>query len=191
MIKEKVIETAGKIWRYLGQNGQANVSQLAASLKEKDEVVLSANIHNYLKNAKKVKAALELDGGCVEVIGDAAQGIEIPAGEEKRVDWRVKVIQPGNAVVRMKAVCDSDSDAMQMEFPVFIHGMLKMESFSGVIRPGKDSATVAVKVPTERLPEQTRLEAERVWLNASTQARAKPEHRSGHFSIFFGEDTVD
>ena len=41
-MKEKVIEIAGKTWRYLGQNGQTNVSQLAKSLKEKDEVVFQA-----------------------------------------------------------------------------------------------------------------------------------------------------
>ena len=41
-MKEKVIETVGKVWRFLGQNGQTNVSQLAKSLKEKDELVLQA-----------------------------------------------------------------------------------------------------------------------------------------------------
>ena len=41
-MKEKVIEAAGKAWRFLGQNGQTNVVQLAKSLKEKDEVVLQA-----------------------------------------------------------------------------------------------------------------------------------------------------
>jgi len=41
-MKDKIIETAGKTWRFLGQNGQTNVSQLAKSLKEKNEVVLQA-----------------------------------------------------------------------------------------------------------------------------------------------------
>ena len=41
-MKEKVIEAAGKTWRFLGQNGQTSVSQLPKSLKEKDEVVLQA-----------------------------------------------------------------------------------------------------------------------------------------------------
>ena len=41
-MKEKLIETAGKAWRFLGQNGQTNISQLAKSLQEKDEVVLQA-----------------------------------------------------------------------------------------------------------------------------------------------------
>ena len=35
----------------------------------------------------------------------------------------------------MKALTDEESDAMEMRFPVYVHGMLKMESYSGVIRP--------------------------------------------------------
>src|ERR1700689_426989 len=41
-MKDKIIEAAGKAWRFLGQNGETNVSQLAKSLQEKDEVVLQA-----------------------------------------------------------------------------------------------------------------------------------------------------
>ena len=41
-MKDKIIEAAGKTWRFLGQNGQTCVSQLAKSLQEKDEVVLQA-----------------------------------------------------------------------------------------------------------------------------------------------------
>ena len=41
-MKEKVIATAGKTWRFLGQNGQINVRQLPKALQEKDEVVLQA-----------------------------------------------------------------------------------------------------------------------------------------------------
>ncbi len=32
---------------------------------ENDEIVLSANIHNYLKTKKKVKALIELSGPCL------------------------------------------------------------------------------------------------------------------------------
>ena len=41
-MKEKVIETVGKAWRFLGQNGQTSVGQLSKSMKEKDELVLQA-----------------------------------------------------------------------------------------------------------------------------------------------------
>ncbi len=41
-MKEKVIELAGKTWRFLGQNGEINVQQLPKIMKEKNEVVLQA-----------------------------------------------------------------------------------------------------------------------------------------------------
>ena len=41
-MKDKIIETAGKTWRFLGQNGQINVEQLPKALKEKDHVVLQS-----------------------------------------------------------------------------------------------------------------------------------------------------
>ena len=136
---------------------------------QKDEVVLSANVHNYLKSKKSVKVVLELDGPCLQPMDGApasaaatqasvTKTVEIDAGGEKRVDWRVKVLQPGQAVVRMKALSDEESDAMEMTFPVYVHGMLKMESFSGVIRPEKDSASITLNVPAERRPDESRLE---------------------------------
>lgn len=125
---------------------------------EKDEVVLSANIHNYLENAKSVRAVLELEGGCLEFLGEASQTIEIKANGEERVDWRVKVVREGEAVIRMKALTDEESDAMEMRFPVYVHGMLKTDSFSGVIRPEGDSASMTIDVPTERRIEQSVLE---------------------------------
>ena len=163
---------------------------------QKDEVVLSANVHNYLKNKKSVRVELELDepksdeaaGACVgwaesssptsgetggrdavrrwdsktrptlQVLGDSSRTIEIDAGGETRVDFRVRVLDEGEAVVRMKALSDEDSDAMEMRFPVYVHGMLKTESWAGAIRPQNDSGKVTVRVPAERRPEQSRLE---------------------------------
>ena len=125
---------------------------------QKDEVVLSANVHNYLKKDKDVAVTLEVEGGTLALTGDAQQKVKIPAGGEKRVDWTVKVKDEGQAIVRMKAVTDEESDAMQMSFPAQVHGMLKMDSFSGVVRPEKTSASIVMTVPQERRAEQTRLE---------------------------------
>lgn len=125
---------------------------------QKDEVVLSANVHNYLKKDKSVTVTLEVEGNTLAVQGSATQKVTIAAGGEKRVDWRVKVTSEGEAVVRMKAVTDEESDAMQMRFPAYVHGMLKTDSFSGVIRPDKSVAKLTMNVPKERRPEQTRME---------------------------------
>ena len=159
---------------------------------QKDEVVLSANVHNYLKNKKSVRVELELDGQVavarsfnpqpqaridadtglafgyglnkrsddlpLTILGDSSRTIEIDAGGEARVDFRVRVTDEGEAVVRMKALTDEDSDAMEMRFPVYVHGMLKTESWAGAIRPQQDGGRFTVRVPAERRPEQTRLE---------------------------------
>ena len=122
--------------------------------------MLSANVHNYLPTAKQVKVRLELDGNTLELPTAPENTIEIPAGGERRVDWRVKVVHEGEAVVRMKALTDEESDAMEMKFPVYVHGMLKTESFTGVIRPDDDDgqAFEFTTFPAERRAEQTRLE---------------------------------
>jgi uncharacterized protein YfaS (alpha-2-macroglobulin family) len=125
---------------------------------QKDEVVLSANVHNYLKSEKKVRVTLEFDGGTLSSIDPLVRDIKVASGGEHRVDWRVKVVSEGEAVVRMKAVSDEDSDAMEMRFPVFVHGMLKTESFTGVIQPDKDIAKVPFSVPAERRVNESVLE---------------------------------
>ena len=80
------------------------------------------------------------------------------AGSEHRVDWRVKVAHEGQAVIRMKALTDEESDAAQMSFPAYVHGMLKTEAFVGTIRPDQEEARVVIRVPSERKPDQSRLE---------------------------------
>ncbi|MBN1909630.1 MAG: alpha-2-macroglobulin, partial [Pirellulales bacterium] len=165
-----------------------------------DEVVLSANVHNYLKTQKKVEVKLELDGDCLQnmklasrlegradggqfetltwepsdqpearIAKTAPNGdirvewlkkavVEIAPNGEARIDWRVKVLKEGEAVIRMKALTDEESDAMEMRFPCYVHGMLKTESYSGTVRPGQKSDTITINVPKDRRPEESRLE---------------------------------
>ncbi|MEJ2220730.1 MAG: MG2 domain-containing protein [Desulfobacterales bacterium] len=127
---------------------------------ETDEVVLSANVHNYLKNRKSAKVLLELDGGCLGLIEGQkpTQMVWIGADGEKRVDWRVKVLKEGEAVVRMKALTDEESDAMQMRFPVYVHGMVKQVPKTGVIRADQTQARIKFSVPAARRVAQSRLE---------------------------------
>lgn len=134
---------------------------------ERDEVVLSAVVHNYLPTEKEVTVQLELDGDTLSLITDelAVTGVKelsvrvnVPAGGEHRVDWTVKAVQAGIATVTMKALTNEESDAMQMKFPVKVHGISKTESFAGVIRPDQNTGKVEFSVPSERIAEQTRLE---------------------------------
>ncbi len=125
---------------------------------EKDEVVLSANVHNYLKTAKRVKVVLEVND-CLKLMHDnATQVVEVPADGEKRVDWRVIVRKEGDAMVRMKALTDEESDGMEMSFPAKVHGAPKTESFSGHMRPDANTASITFSIPKERRVDESRLE---------------------------------
>ena len=125
---------------------------------ETDEVVLSANVHNYLKTAKQVKVALDLAGKQLVPLDETTRQVEVPAGGETRVDWRVRVAQEGQATIEMKALTDEESDAVKQSFPVYVHGMLKTDSFSGALRPQDASGRITLEVPAQRRPAQSLLE---------------------------------
>ncbi len=67
---------------------------------QKDEVVLSANVHSKLKTKKSVQVVLECEGSVLQLLDSPSQAVEIAAGGERRVDWRVKVAHEGQAVIR-------------------------------------------------------------------------------------------
>lgn len=125
---------------------------------ESDLITLSAVVHNYLDTAKTTTVMLETEGGQLQLLSDESQQVTIPAGGEVRVDWNVSVVASGDAKVRMKALTDEESDASELTVPCQVHGLLKTESFTGVIKPDQSSASIDVNVPAERIEEQSRLE---------------------------------
>ena len=125
---------------------------------EKDEVVLSANIHNYLENAKDVTVRLEMAGEQLVSLDPEEVQVEIGPDGEQRVDWRVKVEREGQAVIRMFALTDEESDAMEMTFPVYLHGAMRQESWAGTLRPDQNQKVVEFEIPNQRRISDSRLE---------------------------------
>ncbi len=131
---------------------------------ERDEVVLSANVHNYLSAAKNVGLVLEVPEEHLELLPDqtAETSIEVAAKGEVRADWRVRVLKEGTAQITVKALTDEESDAMRMSFPVLVHGMTKQDAYCGSVRPDEVDAVRSVEftIPQERRPELTVLEVQ-------------------------------
>ncbi len=129
---------------------------------EYDEVVLSANVHNYLDEAKQARVTLTVPDALLALMGDvpATVDVSVPAGGESRVDWRVKVLEEGQAAIRVEALTDEESDAMQVTFPVLVHGMSKQVATTGSIRPSDPDKSLRFEfeVPDKRRPELTVLE---------------------------------
>jgi len=124
---------------------------------ETDEVTLSAVVHNYHKEAKDVTVSLELDGKNLESSGDMERRAVIASKGETRIDWKVKAVSEGEVTIRMKAIAADDSDAMEMKFPVYVHGMLKTESYSRAIALEGNKAVIEFTLPEERRPSETKL----------------------------------
>jgi len=139
---------------------------------ERDEVVLSANVHNYLATEKDVTAELLIPGDLLEPLnGEDAPPpdqdgyvrltahAEVEADAEHRFDWPVRVRQAGLARITARALTDEESDAMQLAFPVLIHGVNKTVSASGAFRVADSGQReIELDLPEEIDPEQTRLE---------------------------------
>jgi len=125
-----------------------------------DEVVLSANVHNYLAADKQVTVSLEIPGDVLAAVDGVSltQIVKVAANGEQRVDWRCRVLNEGQATVRMKALTDEESDATELKLPSYIHGILKTESWAGTVRPDKQSSRLTFNVPAERRVNDSLLE---------------------------------
>ena len=129
---------------------------------QNDKVTLSAIIHNYHKSSKKAKAIIKLNSNCL-VITDKnkypeKQELEIGSGEEKRIDWNVCALSDGEAVITMETVTDNDSDAVETKIPVYVHGMLKTESFSSSLGNDDNYGVIEMQIPEDCREEESVLE---------------------------------
>jgi len=124
---------------------------------ETDEVVLSANVHNSSKDAKQSKSVSSKKATASTSHRHRANN-RSPAGGEHRVDWRVKATHEGEATIRMAAAHRHRVRRRRAKVPVYVHGMPKMDSFSGTLRPNEDHGSFEIVVPSERRAEETRLE---------------------------------
>ncbi|MEM9353891.1 MAG: MG2 domain-containing protein [Planctomycetota bacterium] len=127
-------------------------------LVEGDEAVLSANVHNYLPSDQRVVVRLTAPSDLLSHADDPERTVTIEAGGERRIDWRVSALAEGDLTVSVSAQGEDESDGMQVELPIHVRGVLQTESYTGVIRPGEDSAKFVVDVPEDRRPEETKLE---------------------------------
>jgi alpha-2-macroglobulin len=129
-------------------------------LVERDEVVISAIVHNDLPTDQQVAVRLEVDGQTqFELLSgtEAQQTVNIARGEQARVDWRCRALAEGTVTLRTIAIAGDASDAMQLELPIVVNGFLKTDSYAGTVRRGTDKSTVTVTIPAERRVEQSRL----------------------------------
>ena len=137
-------------------------------LTQTDTVLLSAVVHNYTAEEQKGEVALRFDAEAPPAIrfheGTAPiRQVAIPAGGQVRVDWQVDAAMAASVPLEMTVRTANEADGVRESIPVYLHGIRKQESFSGVIAPSSDGEAAPreyafrVTVPNERIPEESSL----------------------------------
>jgi uncharacterized protein YfaS (alpha-2-macroglobulin family) len=139
---------------------------------ERDQVVISANVHNYGDKAKEVSVFLNLDDrlelpnmseqmrtasvddlNSKNLYNESSFNVYLQPNQERRIDWIVVPRKNGTASIQVVAkqtgVDSTDSDAVKMTFPVLVHGVQRFASQSGVLR-GTSRTTATINLPRER-----------------------------------------
>lgn len=149
-------------------------------LRERDQLTITGNLHNYTEAGIDARTTLtasgvSLDGGTATAKpGATASGttVNIKAGGEARVDWKVRVpsAEAGEAVFTLAAASPAGGDAMQTTVPLLPHGIDKFVAWNGTSQDAdtttaqtitSGSARVVrrtVSLPAERIRETSRLD---------------------------------
>lgn len=128
--------------------------------RERDRLVISANVHNRLAGEKKVKVELDVTDSLLKVEGEKSRWVNVPKNGEQRVDFWVTVHGEGEARVKVSALTDEESDAKEMLFPVLVHGFMKTDSAVGSISAKTGNLaeqSLTLKIPAERRMDQGEL----------------------------------
>ena len=115
--------------------------------QERDEVTVSAIIHNYLSSAKLTKVSLEAEN--VEITGNEnTHTVVIGSNDEKRIDWKVKVNDAsGFAKLIAKALTDEESDAVELKVPIQPYGLQIARFNSFIISDNSASEKKYLDIP--------------------------------------------
>ena len=131
-----------------------------------DEVVLSGVINNNTSQKVSVEPQLEVKG--LKLIGSMQGGkkssrmpssLSIQPGSSARADWVVQVEHPGEARVKLIARSAKASDAMELTYPVYEHGIEKFVRHTAKLLNGGET-TLQITLPKERKKNSTSLEVQ-------------------------------
>ena len=126
--------------------------QCPRTFTERDEIVISGVIHNYLSTAKNVVCRLKADG--VKLLDAQEQQVVVAPGKDTRVDWRVNVNTLEEATLELEALTDEESDAMRLTIPIVPYGIALRKSHSGAT---SDQVTLKFNLPSSSSEERAKL----------------------------------
>ncbi|WP_263359719.1 alpha-2-macroglobulin family protein [Acidicapsa ligni] len=115
-----------------------------------DEITLPVIVHNYLDTAKQATVSLKVEG--LDTLSGAQKSVTIPSKGEATVLWRLRATQVGKANLTASAITDTESDALELTFPVEPAGVAQTLSQSGAIAQNASQVTANITYPSNTDP---------------------------------------
>ena len=125
-------------------------------LNKGDTATVSAIIMNRSDKTGKANTTIEISGDSLKLLNSPEQISSVAAKGEKRLDWQVQAVKSGTAAITVKSRCGDKSDALVLQLPVQIKGIVKQVATSGYMKE-RESAVIDIAVPTKRKPESAKL----------------------------------
>jgi uncharacterized protein YfaS (alpha-2-macroglobulin family) len=113
-------------------------------LVQGDELLVATTVHNYLKSGKQTQVEVT---GTNATIAESRKSVEIGAGAEERIDWKVTAPTVGNITLQVKALTNEESDAMELTIPVLPRGLKMATAQSATIMDQRGSKSLTYTVP--------------------------------------------
>jgi uncharacterized protein YfaS (alpha-2-macroglobulin family) len=110
-----------------------------------DEITMPVIVHNYLDTAKQTTISLKVEG--LDTVNGSQQSITVASKGEATVLWRLRASQVGTAKLTASAITDTESDALELSFPVEPAGVSKSLAQSGVVARTAAQATANIGYP--------------------------------------------
>ncbi|HEX8127692.1 MAG TPA: MG2 domain-containing protein, partial [Pyrinomonadaceae bacterium] len=124
-----------------------------------DTVTLSGIAHNYLNADKTTQISLSVTGA--QLLDPPAQTITIPKNGEHRINWRVSAQQTGSVTLLVKALTDTDSDAVELQIPIVPRGLKQTTGEAATLSGDGDAErTITINLPNNADPRSRTLRVE-------------------------------
>jgi len=116
-----------------------------------DQGLVSAIVHNYTDRPQSVKVTFTPSPEFSTKIA-LVQTLNVAPDKASRFDWPITVTQPGTGTVRIKAVGQTASDAVEQKIPIRPLGIPAFSIKGGVITEDNGSVQLPIGLPKDAEP---------------------------------------
>ncbi len=121
-----------------------------------DQGYLTAIVHNYTDRDQKIKLTLNASSQ-FETKEALVRELTVKPDRAERYGWPVNVTAAGEGLVQVKAVGQTDGDAMELKVPIRALGIEMTQSIGGILKTDPGSIQMPFKIPAGIDPKLAQL----------------------------------